>query len=113
MRNSLLHRQSSRSMTRAWNIRANIRKIASESVFGTRTWRRLQGRRAIHSVLKKGARGVQPTLAVQVFGGSAHSNIAIDFGFRGVGTTNSKQLRQRNGIGGRGASLYSPMILLM
>src|SRR5438045_9073726 len=39
--------------------------------------------------LKKGARGVQPTLAVQVFGGSAHSNIAIDFGVRGVGTTNS------------------------
>src|SRR5438046_2919984 len=39
--------------------------------------------------LKKGARGVQPTLAVQVFGGSAHSNIAIDFGFRGVGTTTS------------------------
>src|SRR5437867_5802824 len=38
---------------------------------------------------KKGASGVQPTLAVQVFGGSAHSNIAIDFGFRGVGTTNS------------------------
>jgi 3-oxoacyl-[acyl-carrier-protein] synthase II len=39
--------------------------------------------------LKKGARGVQPTLAVQVFGGSAQSNIASDFGFRGVGTTNS------------------------
>src|SRR3982750_1357055 len=39
--------------------------------------------------LKKGARGVQPPLAVQVFGGSAHSNIAIEFGFRGVGTTNS------------------------
>src|SRR5216110_1043086 len=39
--------------------------------------------------LKKGARGVQPTLAVQVFGGSAHSNIAIEFGFHGVGTTNS------------------------
>jgi 3-oxoacyl-[acyl-carrier-protein] synthase II len=39
--------------------------------------------------LKKGPRGVQPTLAVQVFGGSAHSNIAIDFGLRGVGTTNS------------------------
>ena len=39
--------------------------------------------------LKKGARGVQPTLAVQVFGGSAHSNIAIDFGLRGAGTTNS------------------------
>src|SRR5438309_5010334 len=39
--------------------------------------------------MKKGARGVQPTLAVQVFGGSAHSNIRIEFGFRGVGTTNS------------------------
>src|SRR5256885_1753813 len=39
--------------------------------------------------LKKGPRGVQPTLAVQVFGGSAHSNIAIDFALRGVGTTNS------------------------
>ena len=30
---------------------------------------------------------MQPTLAVQVFGGSAHSNVAIEFGFRGVGTT--------------------------
>jgi 3-oxoacyl-[acyl-carrier-protein] synthase II len=39
--------------------------------------------------LKKGTRGVNQTLAVQVFGGSAHSNIAIEFGFRGVGTTNS------------------------
>src|SRR3712207_862180 len=39
--------------------------------------------------LKKGTRGVTPTLALQVFGGSAHSNIAIEFGFRGVGTTNS------------------------
>ncbi|MGI9113877.1 MAG: beta-ketoacyl-[acyl-carrier-protein] synthase II [Chthoniobacterales bacterium] len=39
--------------------------------------------------LKKGSRGVNPTLALQVFGGSAHSNIAIEFGFRGVGTTNS------------------------
>jgi 3-oxoacyl-[acyl-carrier-protein] synthase II len=39
--------------------------------------------------LKKGARGVNPTLALQVFGGSAHSNIAIEFGFRGAGTTNS------------------------
>src|SRR5256714_7080488 len=39
--------------------------------------------------LKKGPRGVQPTLAVQVFGGSAHSNIAIDYALRGVGTTNS------------------------
>src|ERR1700719_888742 len=39
--------------------------------------------------LKKGTRGVTPTLALQVFGGSAHSNIAIEFGFRGVGTPNS------------------------
>ena len=40
--------------------------------------------------LKKGPRGVNQTLALQVFGGSAHSNIAIECGFRGVGTTNSK-----------------------
>ena len=39
--------------------------------------------------LKKGARGVNQTLALQVFGGSAHTNIAIEFGFRGPGTTNS------------------------
>ncbi len=39
--------------------------------------------------LKKGSRGVNPTLALQVFGGSAHSNIAIECGFRGAGTTNS------------------------
>jgi len=39
--------------------------------------------------LKKGARGVNPMLAIQVFGGSAHSNIAIEFGLRGIGTTNS------------------------
>src|SRR5205807_6030549 len=39
--------------------------------------------------LNKGPRGVTPTLALQVFGGSAHSNIAIQCGFRGVGTTNS------------------------
>jgi 3-oxoacyl-[acyl-carrier-protein] synthase II len=32
---------------------------------------------------------VTQTLALQVFGGSAHTNIAIEFGFRGVGTTNS------------------------
>jgi 3-oxoacyl-[acyl-carrier-protein] synthase II len=39
--------------------------------------------------LKKGSRGVNQTLALQVFGGSAHTNIAIEFGFRGAGTTNS------------------------
>ena len=39
--------------------------------------------------LQGGARAVNPALALMVFGGSAHSNIAIEFGFRGVGTTNS------------------------
>jgi 3-oxoacyl-[acyl-carrier-protein] synthase II len=39
--------------------------------------------------LKKGTRGVNQTLALQVFGGSAHTNIAIECGFRGIGTTNS------------------------
>ena len=39
--------------------------------------------------LKKGQRGVNQTLALQVFGGSAHSNIAMEYGFRGPGTTNS------------------------
>lgn len=39
--------------------------------------------------LKKGVHGINPMLALQVFGGSAHSNISIEFGFRGAGTTNS------------------------
>ena len=39
--------------------------------------------------LKKGMRGVNPALALQIFGGSAHSNIAIECGFTGPGTTNS------------------------
>jgi len=39
--------------------------------------------------LKKGLRGVNPTLALQIFGGAAHANIAIECGFRGPGTTNS------------------------
>ncbi len=39
--------------------------------------------------LKKGPRGVNQTLALQVFGGSAHSNIAIECGFRGPGNTTS------------------------
>jgi len=37
----------------------------------------------------QGPRSVQKTLALQVFGGSAHSNIAIECGFQGPGTTNS------------------------
>jgi len=39
--------------------------------------------------LAGGAKAVNQTLALQVFGGSAHSNIAIEFGLQGVGTTNS------------------------
>ena len=39
--------------------------------------------------LRGGFKAVSPMLALQVFGGSAHSNIAINCGFQGVGTTNS------------------------
>lgn len=39
--------------------------------------------------VKGGFKAVSPLLALQVFGGSAHSNIAITSGFQGVGTTNS------------------------
>lgn len=39
--------------------------------------------------LKEGVKSIPPALALQVFGGSAHSNVAINFGFRGYGTTNS------------------------
>ncbi len=39
--------------------------------------------------LQDGPKAVNKMLALQVFGGSAHSNIAIEFGLRGVGTTNS------------------------
>ncbi len=50
----------------------------------------ISGAEAEHAhFLKKGNRGVNQTLALQVFGGSAHSNIAIECGFRGPGTTNS------------------------
>jgi 3-oxoacyl-[acyl-carrier-protein] synthase II len=39
--------------------------------------------------LKEGASSIVPALALQVFGASAHSNLAIYFGLRGYGTTNS------------------------
>jgi len=39
--------------------------------------------------VEHGPRAVNPTVALQIFGGSAHSNIAIECGFRGIGTTNS------------------------
>jgi 3-oxoacyl-[acyl-carrier-protein] synthase II len=43
--------------------------------------------------VKGGPKSVHQTLALQVFGGSDHSNAAIEFGLRGVGTTNSNGLR--------------------
>ena len=41
------------------------------------------------SFLKNGPRGITPTLALMIFGGSAHANIAMECGFCGPGTTNS------------------------
>jgi 3-oxoacyl-[acyl-carrier-protein] synthase II len=43
-----------------------------------------------------GPKSVRQTLAVQVFGGSAHCNTAIEFGLRGVGTTNSNSCASGN-----------------
>jgi len=43
-----------------------------------------------------GPKSVQQTLALQVFGGSAHCNTAIEFGLRGVGTTNSNSCASGN-----------------
>ncbi|HWL54843.1 MAG TPA: beta-ketoacyl-[acyl-carrier-protein] synthase family protein [Chthoniobacteraceae bacterium] len=39
--------------------------------------------------LAKGIRGVNQMLALQIFGGAAHANIAMECGFQGLGTTNS------------------------
>ncbi len=39
--------------------------------------------------LERGFKGVSRALALMVFGGSAHANIAIEFGLTGPGTTNS------------------------
>jgi len=39
--------------------------------------------------LKKGSRAVDPTIAVKIFGGSAHSQIAIECGFQGPANTYS------------------------
>ncbi|MCE0484170.1 MAG: beta-ketoacyl-[acyl-carrier-protein] synthase family protein [Methylacidiphilales bacterium] len=39
--------------------------------------------------LNKGVRAIPAALALQVFGGSAHSNISIAYGIRGYSTTNS------------------------
>ncbi len=70
-------------------VARNSRSIASASASAPRLAGSQTRRISTRIFLKKGTRGVKQTLALQVFGGSAHSNIAIEFGFRGVGTTNS------------------------
>jgi 3-oxoacyl-[acyl-carrier-protein] synthase II len=50
-----------------------------------------------------GPKAVHQTIALQVFGGSAHCNIAIEFGMRGVGTTNSNSCASGNVAIGEGA----------
>ena len=54
------------------------------------------------SFVHSGPKSVHQTIALQVFGGSAHSNIAIEFGFRGVGTTNSNSCASGNVAIGEG-----------
>jgi 3-oxoacyl-[acyl-carrier-protein] synthase II len=46
--------------------------------------------------VNSGPKSVHRMLALQVFGGSAHCNIAIEFGLRGVGTTNSNSCASGN-----------------
>ncbi len=48
------------------------------------------------SFVTAGPKSVHQTLALQVFGGSAHSNVAIEYGLRGVGTTNSNSCASGN-----------------
>jgi 3-oxoacyl-[acyl-carrier-protein] synthase II len=45
---------------------------------------------------RKNAQISHQMLALQVFGGSAHCNVAIEFGLRGVGTTNSNSCASGN-----------------
>jgi 3-oxoacyl-[acyl-carrier-protein] synthase II len=48
------------------------------------------------SFVESGPKSVYQMLALQVFGGSAHCNAAIEFGLRGVGTTNSNSCASGN-----------------
>jgi 3-oxoacyl-[acyl-carrier-protein] synthase II len=54
------------------------------------------------SYVHGGPKAVHQTIALQVFGGSAHCNIAIEFGLRGVGTTNSNSCASGNVAIGEG-----------
>lgn len=56
--------------------------------------------------LQQGMRAVNPVLALQVFGGSAHSNLAIEFGFRGVGHA-IEFLRERRDGDRRGPAVFA------
>ena len=46
--------------------------------------------------LERGIKSVAPSLAFQIWGGSAHSNIAIEFGLQGPCTTNSNSCASGN-----------------
>jgi 3-oxoacyl-[acyl-carrier-protein] synthase II len=46
--------------------------------------------------LERGPRAVTRSLALQVFGGAAHANIAIEFGFQGPGNTSSNSCASGN-----------------
>ena len=46
--------------------------------------------------LQRGPKAVHRSLALQIFGGAAHSNIAIEYGFTGVSTTNSNSCASGN-----------------
>ena len=46
--------------------------------------------------IERGPKAVSRSLALQIFGGAAHSNIAIEFGFTGVSTTNSNSCASGN-----------------
>jgi 3-oxoacyl-[acyl-carrier-protein] synthase II len=46
--------------------------------------------------LERGPKAVGRSLALQIFGGAAHSNIAIEYGFTGLSTTNSNSCASGN-----------------
>ena len=46
--------------------------------------------------ISAGPKAVNRSLALQIFGGAAHSNIAIEFGFTGLSTTNSNSCASGN-----------------
>ena len=57
--------------------------------FGTALGGITTGEQSCERFIKEGVRAIPAALALQVFGGSAHSNISIAHGIRGYSTTNS------------------------